>query len=533
MSFSVSCARHGLEYTGRGRLPLGTRRRVRLVARDRRGSCVRLAAPSSARREQTVGGLVSEHGYSDAVPGPLPRPADSLPLVERHRRRTRVPRRATRCASSTTTACSGSGAGAGGPSSAAAGRTWRLCWSARERRFTSAGSAGRDARTRTRSSAHRRRRVAPRSTASCSPSHGDQALPLLADPGGTSGAFSPPSARPRTRRCCTPTSGCCREPAAARAVLELPPRRLRLDERPSDDHVLPQPPAAARHRPALLRDAEPDGRDRRRARDPPHLLRASPLHVRVAPGPGRAAVAERAAADGVRRRVAGHRLPRGRARLGASRRRRLRGGVVRSALYTGTVMHARTAPAENVFRYRVCFFVLDLDELPALDRQLRLFGWNRPNVVTLCDRDHIDVRAYLEAARDEAAGSLLSDESARARLRLQPGQLLLLLPRRRPRGDRRRGEQHLRRAAPLPALARQPGGGRSPLSYEHGKRLHVSPFFSLEQGYRWWFTEPGDEVHVRIDLSEDGDAALPRHAARRTGRSSRTRASRAPSSAIR
>ena len=69
---------------------------------------------------------------------------------------------------------------------------------------------------------------------------------------------------------------------------------------------------------------------------------------------------------------------------------------MRSALYTGTVMHARTTPAENVFRYRVCFYLLDLDELPALDRGLRLFGWNRPNVVTLRDRDHIDVRAYLD-----------------------------------------------------------------------------------------------------------------------------------------
>ena len=50
---------------------------------------------------------------------------------------------------------------------------------------------------------------------------------------------------------------------------------------------------------------------------------------------------------------------------------------MRSALYTGTVMHARKTPKENVFRYRVCFYLLDLDELPELDRRVRLFGWNR------------------------------------------------------------------------------------------------------------------------------------------------------------
>jgi Uncharacterized conserved protein len=44
---------------------------------------------------------------------------------------------------------------------------------------------------------------------------------------------------------------------------------------------------------------------------------------------------------------------------------------VRSALYTGTVMHARKTPKENVFRYRVCFYLLDLDELPELDRRVR------------------------------------------------------------------------------------------------------------------------------------------------------------------
>ena len=41
---------------------------------------------------------------------------------------------------------------------------------------------------------------------------------------------------------------------------------------------------------------------------------------------------------------------------------------MRSALYEGTLLHARTAPARNVFRYRVYFYGLDLDELPELDQ---------------------------------------------------------------------------------------------------------------------------------------------------------------------
>ena len=45
---------------------------------------------------------------------------------------------------------------------------------------------------------------------------------------------------------------------------------------------------------------------------------------------------------------------------------------MRSALYTGTLMHARRTPTRNVFRYPVSYWLLDLDELPELERRLAL-----------------------------------------------------------------------------------------------------------------------------------------------------------------
>ena len=63
---------------------------------------------------------------------------------------------------------------------------------------------------------------------------------------------------------------------------------------------------------------------------------------------------------------------------------------MRSALYSGTLVHSRRTPAEHSFRYPVSYFLVDLDELPELDRRLRLFSLNRPNLVTLHDRDHFD-----------------------------------------------------------------------------------------------------------------------------------------------
>ena len=61
-----------------------------------------------------------------------------------------------------------------------------------------------------------------------------------------------------------------------------------------------------------------------------------------------------------------------------------------SAIYTGTLVHSRREPAHNSFRYPISFFVLDLDELPELERRLHLFSINQRNVVTLRDKDHFD-----------------------------------------------------------------------------------------------------------------------------------------------
>ena len=71
------------------------------------------------------------------------------------------------------------------------------------------------------------------------------------------------------------------------------------------------------------------------------------------------------------------------------------GRSMKSALYVGTVMHARRSPRDNVFRYPVYMALIDLDELPLLDRSLPLFGWNRRAVTSFHDADHIDIHAVL------------------------------------------------------------------------------------------------------------------------------------------
>jgi DUF1365 family protein len=60
-----------------------------------------------------------------------------------------------------------------------------------------------------------------------------------------------------------------------------------------------------------------------------------------------------------------------------------------SALYRGELMHARhDAIAKRVFRYRVYVAALDLDELPALHRELRLFSHRKRNLFAFDERDY-------------------------------------------------------------------------------------------------------------------------------------------------
>ena len=61
---------------------------------------------------------------------------------------------------------------------------------------------------------------------------------------------------------------------------------------------------------------------------------------------------------------------------------------MRSHLLEGTVMHRRARPVTWAMEHAVFYFALDLDELDAVDRSLRLVSRNRRNVLSFRDADH-------------------------------------------------------------------------------------------------------------------------------------------------
>ena len=65
----------------------------------------------------------------------------------------------------------------------------------------------------------------------------------------------------------------------------------------------------------------------------------------------------------------------------------------RSAIYAGEVVHKRLRPRPHRLGYSVFCMLLDLAELPALDRELKFFSWNRFNLFSFHEADHGPGRA--------------------------------------------------------------------------------------------------------------------------------------------
>ncbi|MFY9628909.1 MAG: DUF1365 family protein [Methylocystis sp.] len=79
----------------------------------------------------------------------------------------------------------------------------------------------------------------------------------------------------------------------------------------------------------------------------------------------------------------------------------------RSALYVGMVAHRRLRPKAHSLSYRIFSFLLDIDELPQLDKKLRFFSIGGFNLFGFRPKDHLsgetdDLRGEIEAILRDA-----------------------------------------------------------------------------------------------------------------------------------
>lgn len=195
-----------------------------------------------------------------------------------------------------------------------------------------------------------------------------------------------------------------------------------------------------------------------------------------------------------------------------------------SSLYLGEVMHQRLRPVRHRLSYRVGQGLFDLDELPALDRRLRLFGHNRAAPISFHDRDHGDGSGDLRgwALRELAKAGVVADWGA-LRILCMPrvfgfvfnplsvwfchdraGQLRALLYE----VNNTFGERHV--------YAIEAGGDGCQIRQACDKAFYVSPFLGMDMRYRFRIAPPAEAALVAISVHDpEGPVLAARFAGRR------------------
>lgn len=190
----------------------------------------------------------------------------------------------------------------------------------------------------------------------------------------------------------------------------------------------------------------------------------------------------------------------------------------RSKIYEGRVFHQRFRPRKHRLSYRVFSMMIDLEELPDLDRSHRLFSYNRFGVLSFWDRDYgsgedrpliVYVRGALKAAGLDMPGGRVA---------------MLCYPRLfgyvfnplsvyycYDRSDTLKavlyevsntfGERHT-------YLIEVNGTDQKNIHQSCRKAFYVSPFIDVSGEYRFRLTHPGDDITVLIDQCDDGGVLL-------------------------
>ena len=62
--------------------------------------------------------------------------------------------------------------------------------------------------------------------------------------------------------------------------------------------------------------------------------------------------------------------------------------IKNSFIYTGSVIHKRFKPKIQVFNYNIFSLLIDLSEIDLLNKTLKIFSYNKFNIISFFDKDH-------------------------------------------------------------------------------------------------------------------------------------------------
>ena len=195
-----------------------------------------------------------------------------------------------------------------------------------------------------------------------------------------------------------------------------------------------------------------------------------------------------------------------------------------SSIYIGNVIHKRFKPKIHFFKYKVFSILLDISEIDILDKSLKIFSYNKFNIVSFYDADHgpRDGTSIKEWVIKNLNDNRINTENIKIKLLCYPrifgyvfnplsvffiynkkSELISILYEVK----NTFGEQH--------TYIFKTKENENYIKHTCKKKFHVSPFIEMDCAYFFKILKPSEKISVIIDqydeegkllyASQDGD----------------------------
>ena len=188
-----------------------------------------------------------------------------------------------------------------------------------------------------------------------------------------------------------------------------------------------------------------------------------------------------------------------------------------SCIYNGQVIHKRFKPKEHFFKYKVFSLLLDLSELSLLDKELKIFSYNKFNILSFYDIDHgpRDRTSLISWVKENLNNNNINSNEIKIKLLCYPRVLGYIF---NPLSiffvyDKNSnlvsilyevkntfGEQH--------TYVFKIDKDNQLLEHSCKKKFHVSPFIEMDCLYYFKILKPTDKLSVVINQNDDSGKLL-------------------------
>jgi cyclopropane-fatty-acyl-phospholipid synthase len=189
-------------------------------------------------------------------------------------------------------------------------------------------------------------------------------------------------------------------------------------------------------------------------------------------------------------------------------------------IFVGEVMHRRLQPVDHHFKYGVYFYGFNLSDLPRLDREIGLFGYNRFRPVAIHDRDYLEpgrqpiqekLKNWLreKGCEHDVEQVFLVTAARYWNYVFNPVSFYLCLDAEEAlkcvvvEVNNTFRERHL---YILDEIEKTPTGWKT--RSRQPKAFHVSPFHDMEGEYEFLFEVGKEEIDIHVNLFREGKAVF-------------------------